>query len=79
MEASRSNSVFILKLIGSLFTLITVVLSVTVVWLFIQKHEMEPSADFQGFLLATVILNAATATIAAFIWWIISNRKKFLP
>jgi hypothetical protein len=78
MESSKSNSIFILKLIGSLFSVVALLLSGLIVWLLFESHEIEPGADYKGFIVATGILNAATATIAIFIWWIISNKNKFL-
>ncbi len=78
MENPVSNSVFILKLIGSLFSLITVLLSGLVAWLLMDAHGTDPGNDYRGFIIAAGILNAATATIAIFIWWIISNKKRFL-
>ncbi len=78
MENQKSNAVFILKLIGSLFSIITVLLLGLILWLVFESKDIESSADYKGFVLATGILNAATATIAVFIWWIVSNKKKFL-
>ena len=76
MESAKSQSIFILKLIGTLFSVISIGLLGLIVWMLFITNE--PGIEFKSFLLATGILNAATATIAIFIWWIISNKSKFL-
>ena len=78
METHKSNSVFILKVIGSVFSIVALLLTGLIGWLVIESHEFETGTDYKGFIIATGILNAATATIAIFIWWIISNKNKFL-
>jgi len=78
MENKKSNSVFILKLIGSLFSVVSFLLLVLITWLLFEKHEIEPPADYKGFLFATGILTSATITISIFIWWIVSHKNKFL-
>ena len=78
MENKKSNSIFILKLIGSLFSVVTVLVLAILIWMLTQTHESESGTDYNGFIIATAILNAATATIASFIWWIVSNKNRFL-
>jgi hypothetical protein len=78
MQKSKSNSVFILKLIGSLFSVVSFVLLGLITWLISGANGIEPEADYKGFVVATGILNASTATIAIFIWWIVSHHKRFL-
>ncbi|MDQ3050221.1 MAG: hypothetical protein M3Q95_04990 [Bacteroidota bacterium] len=78
MENPKSNSIFIMKLIGSLFTGITLLLSALFFWMLLETKGSEPGSEYRLFIVATGILNAATATIAIFIWWIVSNKKKFL-
>lgn len=78
METPKTNSVFILKLIGSLFSIISLVLSGFILWMLLNNHEIKAGSEYKSFLISLAILNAATATIAVFIWWIVSNKNKFL-
>ena len=77
MSATASNSLFVLKLIGSLFSIITVLMAAVIIYLLSTTGVPETGNEFKGFVVSAVILTFSTATIACFVWWIVSNRKKF--
>ncbi len=75
---NQSKAVFTLKIIGSLFSVVSLLLIFLCAWLFFDVHETANHVDYKGFLVATGILAMATMTISIFIWWIVSNKRKFL-
>ena len=78
MSVASSNSLFVLKLIGSMFSIITVVMAGVIVFLLTTNGVTDTGNEFQGFIVSAGILAFSTAVIAFFVWWIISNRKRFL-
>ncbi len=77
MPATASNSLFVLKLIGSLFSIITVLMAGIIIYLLTSTGIPDKGTEFKGFVVSAGILAFSTATIAFFVWWIISNRKRF--
>ena len=78
MKSSGTNSVFILKLIGTLFSIVTILLLALTIWMVFNAPEAQEEKELQGLMVSSGILTAATATIAVFIWWIVSNKRRFL-
>ena len=78
MSAASSNSLFVLKLIGSLFSINTVLMTGAVVLLLTNNGINETGNEFKGLVVSAGILAFSTAVIAFFVWWIISNRKRFM-
>jgi len=78
MKSFGSNSVFILKLIGTLFSVVTVLLLSLTLWMIFNSPQAAQEKELQGLMVSSGILTVATATIAVFIWWIVSNKSRFL-
>lgn len=78
MQVPKSNSKFVLKLIGMLFTVISFGLLFFIYWLAPVLNEATDALEAKGFFTAALILGITTFTISAFIWWIVFNPKWFL-
>ena len=78
MGSTGSNAVFVLKLIGSLFSVVTLLMLCVIVYLMPGANDQDAGLEYKGFLASSFILTTATAIIAVFIWWIVSNKRKFL-
>jgi hypothetical protein len=78
MNSTTSNPVTILKVIGTLFSLIALMLLALTLWMIFDSSMQNGGTELDGLKVSAGILTSATGTIAVFIWWIISNRKKFI-
>ena len=78
MQVQKSNSKFVLKLIGMLFTVISFALLFFIYWLAPVLNDSPDAMEAKGFFTAALILGVTTLTISAFIWWIVFNPKWFV-
>ena len=77
MAATSSNALFVLKLIGSMFSIITILITIAVVLLLTTGSIPDNGKEFKGLIVSAGILAFSTAVISFFVWWIVSHKNWF--
>ncbi|MBL0341612.1 MAG: hypothetical protein IPP71_12120 [Bacteroidetes bacterium] len=78
MLTESGKSRLVLKLIGVLFTLISIALIALILWISPALFDAAQNTEFNGFFTSALILAFTTFTISIFIWWIVFNNKFFV-
>ncbi len=77
MQLEKSKSKIALKFIGILFSLVSVLLILAILYMFPLLNETHLNNDLKLFFTSATILLVTTATISVFIWWIVFNKRWF--